>query len=173
MCIGIKRFKWFRPGQWTITSWRHSDNLGSKIGWCANYGLAKGFLANNPSITKVAELYLKSWAVLFIMMTISGMWWCQNWFLIINSVSRSIDHYHFEIIKTGALTWGKSESDDRRTFSGLRSQWTMFLLWRCLRATRICVTRNLVILSDNLPCSLDRIISSMSPTKVILVDLII
>ena len=61
------------------------------------------------------------------------------------------------------LTWGKSESDERRTFSGLRSQWTMFMLWRCFSATRICVTKNFVILSDRRPCSLDRIISNMSP----------
>ena len=35
------------------------------------------------------------------------------------------------------VTCGKSESDESRTFSGLRSQWTMFLLWRCFKATRI------------------------------------
>lgn len=39
----------------------------------------------------------------------------------------------------------------------------MFLLWRCFKATRIWVTRNLVILSERRPCSEDRIISSMSP----------
>ena len=61
------------------------------------------------------------------------------------------------------LTCGNSASEERRTFSGLRSQWTMFIVWRCFKATRICVTRNLVVLSDNLDCSLERIISSISP----------
>ena len=37
------------------------------------------------------------------------------------------------------------------------------LLCRCLRATSIWVTRNLVVRSDNLAASEDRIISSMSP----------
>ena len=45
--------------------------------------------------------------------------------------------YNKESPKRGILTCGKSESDDSRTFSGLRSQWTMFLACRCLRATRI------------------------------------
>ena len=62
-----------------------------------------------------------------------------------------------------AFTWGKSESDERRTFSGLRSQWTIFFECKCLRATRICVTKNRVILSDKRPRSLDKIISNMSP----------
>ena len=35
------------------------------------------------------------------------------------------------------LTWGKSESEERRTFSGFKSQWTMFLLCKCFNATRI------------------------------------
>ena len=35
------------------------------------------------------------------------------------------------------MTWGKSESDERRTFSGFKSQWTMFLLCKCFNATRI------------------------------------
>ena len=61
-------------------------------------------------------------------------------------------------------TWGKSQSDDSKTFSGFRSQWTMFFECRCLRATRIWVTRNRVIRSDSRPISLDRIISNISPT---------
>lgn len=36
------------------------------------------------------------------------------------------------------LTWGNGSAEASRTFSGFRSQWTMFLKWRCLRATRIC-----------------------------------
>ena len=35
------------------------------------------------------------------------------------------------------VTCGKSESEESRTFSGFRSQWTMFLLCKCFRATRI------------------------------------
>lgn len=37
-------------------------------------------------------------------------------------------------------TWGKGVSDDRRTFSGLRSQWTMWREWRCFNAIRIYKT---------------------------------
>lgn len=35
-------------------------------------------------------------------------------------------------------TWGKGSAEASSTFSGFRSQWTMFLKCRCLRATRIC-----------------------------------
>lgn len=35
-------------------------------------------------------------------------------------------------------TCGKGSAEASRTFSGFRSQWTMFLKCRCLRATRIC-----------------------------------
>lgn len=34
-------------------------------------------------------------------------------------------------------TCGKGSAEASRTFSGFRSQWTMFLKWRCLRAARI------------------------------------
>lgn len=35
------------------------------------------------------------------------------------------------------LAWGKGSADASNTFSGLRSQWTMFLKWRCRKATSI------------------------------------
>lgn len=35
-------------------------------------------------------------------------------------------------------TWGKGSAEARSTFSGFRSQWTMFLKCRCLSAARIC-----------------------------------
>ena len=41
--------------------------------------------------------------------------------------------------KSHSLTCGNSAFEESRTFSGLRSQWTIFLLCKCLRATRICV----------------------------------
>lgn len=37
----------------------------------------------------------------------------------------------------GRLTWGNGSAEARRTFSGLRSQCTMFLKCKCRRATRI------------------------------------
>lgn len=41
------------------------------------------------------------------------------------------------------LTCGKESADASKTFSGLRSQCTMFLKWRWRSATRICPKRNL------------------------------
>lgn len=35
------------------------------------------------------------------------------------------------------LAWGNGSADASNTFSGLRSQWTMFLKWRCRKATSI------------------------------------
>lgn len=46
--------------------------------------------------------------------------------------------------KRGSYTCGKPHSDDNdesSTFSGFRSQWTIFLRWRSLRATKICNER--------------------------------
>lgn len=37
-------------------------------------------------------------------------------------------------------TWGKGVSDDKSTFSGLRSQWTMWRECRCFNAIRIYKT---------------------------------
>ena len=34
-------------------------------------------------------------------------------------------------------TWGKSESEDKSTFSGLRSQWTMHFKCKCFKAIKI------------------------------------
>lgn len=39
------------------------------------------------------------------------------------------------------FTWGKGSAEASSTFSGFRSQWTMFLKCRCLSATRICTNR--------------------------------
>lgn len=36
------------------------------------------------------------------------------------------------------LAWGKGSAEASNTFSGLRSQWTIFLKWRCRKATSIC-----------------------------------
>lgn len=35
------------------------------------------------------------------------------------------------------LTWGNGSADDSNTFSGFKSQWTIFLKWRCLKSHRI------------------------------------
>lgn len=90
-------------------------------------------------------------------------------FLFFLKNSDSISTWLQLFAKTGqhpcSLTCGKSESEDKRTFSGFRSQWTIFFVWRCFRATRIWYTRNLVMRSESRPCSLERIISSMSPKK--------
>lgn len=40
------------------------------------------------------------------------------------------------------LAWGKGSAEASNTFSGLRSQWTIFLKWRCLKATSICKEEN-------------------------------
>lgn len=65
--------------------------------------------------------------------------------------------------KSHSFTWGYSASELSSTFSGLRSQCTMFLLCKCFKATKICVMRNLVTRSVKRPLSCDKIISSMSP----------
>ena len=39
--------------------------------------------------------------------------------------------------KSQSLVWGMPDSEVSRTFSGLRSQWTMSRLWRYCSAVRI------------------------------------
>jgi hypothetical protein len=49
----------------------------------------------------------------------------------------------------GLLTWGNGVSEDKRTFSGLRSQCTIWREWRCFKAIRICRQWNIIQINVN------------------------
>lgn len=85
-----------------------------------------------------------AWCVVHIE---KGMWWTDSLHHILHIyiLNREVYHsrgYMQQSIWVHVCTWGKGSAEASSTFSGFRSQWTMFLKCRCLSATRIYPHKN-------------------------------
>lgn len=91
-----------------------AEHLRRQVGRCPDHRAAERLLSNDTSEAEVAELHLVMRREDYKGVLRSEK---STWLL--------------------GFTWGKGSAEASKTFSGFRSQWTMFLKWRCLRATRI------------------------------------